>query len=468
MRSFIVVGSALSLSVAGFVACGGDDTIFSGDAGGKDAASGQDAAPDVTVDDSSGGEAATDSATRVDTGSDGAPTDTGADTSVRDAGVEAAVPARLLLSYNASTTSELVAFNIGTGQVDGRLTYPGFIGTTSTQSSNNPYLLEQANDVVGRLGHSSPWILESTWSVKLADRADGGASYSDPAAVLVGAGTKAYVLRYTRNQIAIVDTSQNADAGAPVGTIDLAGLLQTGDTDGTVEMTAGVYVPSKRLVYVVLGNINRNNVSTDGYTLLCSPTVSNVIAIDVDTDKVVKLNGGGANGALALVGTNPVFGGLAYDAASDRLLILHAGCNTPADGGGAGAVVKRRVEELSLFTGETRMLFDATSKGFPSGFVFIDPQRAVLQFDFTGFETYAWDPRDLALGAAITNAPDSFVYDGAGNLLGLSTSYLADGGIGGIDVLSVRIADGRKTKLGTNPFSLAGGFVGGVDLWPHP
>ena len=70
------------------------------------------------------------------------------------AGCSSAVggPQRLLLSMNNATTSELAAFNVEGKRVDGRYTYPGFIGVTSSRGSgSDPYLLEQATDIVARL-----------------------------------------------------------------------------------------------------------------------------------------------------------------------------------------------------------------------------------------------------------------------------------------------------------------------------
>ena len=84
--------------------------------------------------------------------------------------------------------------------------------------------------------------------------------------MVVGAGAKAYVLRYTRNQIAILDTSQTADAGAPIGTIDLGAFVQPADADGTVEMSAGVYVASR----INVGDQHR--VATDHHDLVWEQT----------------------------------------------------------------------------------------------------------------------------------------------------------------------------------------------------
>ena len=75
------------------------------------------------------------------------------------------------------------------------------------------------------------------------------------------------------------------------------------------------------------------------------------------------------------------------------------------------------------------------------------------------------------LGASIANAPDVFVYDGVANLLGVLTTFGADGGSTS-DVISVPVAGGAATTLLSNPFPMASGCgsycVGGLDLWPRP
>jgi hypothetical protein len=468
MRRQAVVLAALTWSAAGgLLSCESDDST--------PAVSGTDAASDGAVDGSvtEAGEpadsGATDSGVAVvdsafeDRASIGDATfDAGVG---QEAGSDAAVPTRMLLSFNGSSQSELVAFNLSSSQIDGHLLYPASFGTTSI-GPKAPWLLEESSDVVARLDPTQPWKIASSWNVALHDMRDGGDSYADPDAVVVGAGTKAYVLRYTRNEIAIVDPSTIADGGAPTGTIDLSSQVQAGG-DGIVEMSAGVYVPSKNLVYVVLGNINRSDVGCDGYCLLCANTQATVIAIDVTTDAIVDLNGASAPGmGLALSGYDPGLGqgAIAYDSQADRLLVLESGCNQVGDDGGVGPLVGREVEELSLFTGASRTLLDLTSSAYPQQLVYIDANRAIVQLD----TAYAWDPTTPDLGPSIPNAPDTFAWDGVANLVGFTARYGTDGGLSGYDVVSVRMADGLVTKLGADPFSLTSGFPNGVELWPSP
>lgn len=449
MRKVIIVLAALAWSAAWVSACGDDTAV----------APPVDAGSDVTANDSGSGFDVT--PVGDDGGDAGQGTDAGGD-------ADAAMPpppARLLLSYNGASQSELVAFGLQSdGGVDGRLVYPGFIGTTYVTPSA-PWLLEQSNDVVAKLDEQQPWIVSSSWNVAMNDFTDAGFAtpYSDPVAVVVGAGNKAYVLRYTRNLIAILDTSSPEDAGTPIGSIDLSGQVQA-NGDGYVEMTAGVYDPGTHRVYILLANINRFDVGCNGYCLLCADTTPTVVAIDTATDALVDLNGPAPGVGIALDGYDPGFGpgAMAFDPTGNRLLVLDTGCNQPVDGG-AGPMVKREIEAVSLATGKTQKLLDLSANpSFPQALFYLDATHAIVQLD----TAYWWDPTTSALGAAIPNAPDAFDLDPNQNLVGLKARYDDAGAVAGYDIVSVSARDGGVTKLGADPFSLTGGFVGGVQLWP--
>ena len=449
----LFVASCLS-SAASIAACGGDDTANPVDAG-------HEAAPaDGSFPDTSGGDAQPG-------------TDAGGDARDGASDVDAGPPPppRLLLSMNNATTSELVALNLTTNAVDGRLTYPGFIGTTSSRGEANPWLMEQSADVVAKLDPRAPWQILSTWSVALPDRPDGGAAYADPYGVVVSAAGKGYVLRYTRNEIAVIDATETADGGAPTKTIDLSGLVQPADGDGLVDMSTAFYVSGSHRLYVLLGNFDRTTIKAPTYDVLCVATTPSIIAIDVTTDQVVPLGGSAPGGGIALAGHNPAFGpasvsgaAAAYDAANGRLLIVEAGCNPVVDGG-EGAPEKRIVEEVNLTSGAVRTLLDMNALDLPIGFSYIGPTDAVIGFGFGGV-LRRWDPTSTTIGPVIPNAPDNnaFAYDGAGALVGTRTTFLADGGTQ-IDVVRTILADGGTTTLAPNPFTDPSGFVGGVELW---
>jgi len=380
-----------------------------------------------------------------------------------------APPPRLLLSYYGVASSELVAFGLQSKAVDGRMTYNDPLGTTYV-GTTAPWLLEQATDVVARLDARQPWVVDASWNVAMNDLTDAGyaQSYADPQAVIVGAGPKAYVLRYNRNLVGILDTSSAADGGVPIGSIDLSGEVQAAG-DGYAQPVAGVFVAAQQRVYVLLANIDRLDVTAGGFELLCANTTPTVVAIDTTSDTLVDLNGAAPGHGWPLVGYSPILGpgALAYDAltgSNGRLLVLDAGCNATTGDGGAGSLVKREVESLDLATGDAQELLDLTSQAFPGGLTYIDAHHAIVQLDTTAL----WDPTATVLGAAIPNAPDAFAYDGVGNLLGVKKNVDADSGLTGYDVLSVTVPAGTVTKLGSNPFTLTGGGVAGVTLWPAP
>jgi hypothetical protein len=422
-----IATSAFAGSLVSLSACDGDDTTIALDASAADVT-----ASDVTT--------SPDVATQQDAGGGDALEGT---------------PPWMLVNINYASKSDVVAFSIPAKKVDGRFTYPGFIGQTTAQGGEL-YLMEQQADVVVKLSPAAPWKGGPSWSVRLDDAYDGGKTYADPVAVIPGPSNKAYVLRFNRNKIAVLDTTQKVDGGAPLKTIDLASQLDPLDQDGHVDMAAAVYIAAKQRLYVVLGNFDLTKtplIQSDPFTP-CQTAKPKLVTIDTTTDTVVGT-------AIQLDGYNPLFGGTFYDADRDRLLVVHAGCNVdlPLDAG-KGPLLRREVDEVVLATGATQRVLDLVTKGYPSGLAILDAKNVILGFDF-GFEARTWDVTTAALGAQIPNAPDTFVYDGKGNLLGTKSQYFSDGGSAS-SIISVRVDDGGLTTLGPVPFTDQG-YLGSVD-----
>jgi hypothetical protein len=445
-RKWFAVALVAPLGALWAAGCGDDETLLAPDAGYFDGGPTLEAGPNPTTD---GGDAA------VTPGC---------------AANAVGAPARLLLSMNNTSTSELVAFNVTDHTVDGRFTYPSRYGLSSSRGSD-PYLLEQTSDIVAKLDAKRPWEVVSSWSVAGNDAVDGGMPNANPATVVVPDCTKGYVLRFNRNKIAVIDTTKAVEAGAPESFLDLAPLLQPNDKDGFVEMTSALYVPSKKRIYVLLGNIDLTKVATDGYTALCANTTPSIVAIDATTGQLVSLGGTAPGGGIALGGYNPPLGTpLWYDAARERLLVLSAGCNTDTGGGVAGAVTKRRIEEVDLATGQVKTLLSLDAQGFPAGMIFVDQTRAAVQFYGQAF---LWNPSSTTLGPEIPGGLDFGAYDGKGSLFGARGTF--DGGVStGVEIVSVPLGDGGAmdasaiTRIGANPFTNNGGFMSGAELWPRP
>ncbi len=378
-------------------------------------------------------------------------------------------PPRLLLTLNRATTSELSVFNIGDRKVDGRFTYPGFVGTTSSLGAD-PFVVEQANDVVAKMNAQRPWEPVASWNVVGDDNADGGDPNAQPVAIVVPTCTKGYVLRYNRNKIAVLDTSRASDGGVPERYIDLSAFVQPEDTDGLVEMTAAVYVPSRKRIYVVLGNYDRFAASR------CKNTRASVIAIDEATGNLVSLGGTAPGGGIALEGYSPVLGApLIYDAVRDRLLITQSGCLSAGEGVEAGPTIKSGIEEVDLATGRAKTLIELNEKGFPSQFIFANATRAAIVVTYPNVQTFFWDPSSSSLGRELPIAFGAATYDGKGNVVGLLNTPAVDGGAAAVSVVSVPLtadagADTSSvTKLADTPFSTPPGvgFFGGAEIWPH-
>lgn len=379
-------------------------------------------------------------------------------------GDAAGSPPRVLLVQGKAGGSELAVVNVTTKAVDGRLPFDGGYGTTSSLGTD-PYLLGGESDVVTRLDAREPWKAVASWNVRGDDKPQAGLDNANPVGVVQTSCDKAYVLRFNRDRIAVIDPSQ-ATGGVPTKFIDLAPLKQAGDPD-VVEMTSAVYVPSKKRVYVLLGNSDLTKfVTAGGFTkLVCTDLKPSIIAIDVETDQVVSLGGTAPGGGIALEGYNPPLGSpLVYDAAFDRLLVLQAGCNADLGDGGAGDMTRRRVEQVDLATGAVKTLLPLDDRGFPSSLAFASGEHAAVAFYFDG---YRWDPRQTTLGSAIEGGMDLIASDGRGGFVGARQLYLADGGTGSLEVVSVPTTDAGPTVVVENPFTKAGGYVAGIEGWPH-
>jgi hypothetical protein len=431
----VAVGAALCSSA--FVACTGDDEVFATDGG-------TDASFDVFRPDVAVPEPGRDAAVDGDAG---------------DAGPKPTP--RVLVTMNGATSSELVAVSLASRAIDGRLTFPGFIGGTYADG-DDLWLLEQAVDVVAKMDRLEPWKIKATYDVALSDRRDGGDAYSDPVAVVASAGNKAYVLRYTRNTIAVISPSVEGDGSVPVRTIDLSALVSPGDADGLLEMTSAVYVAAKKRLYVTLANIDKTTIVPPNYDLPCPGVgglASTVVAIDTDTDTLVNLGGTGPGGGIALPGYNVAFGARSfYDPAGDRLLVLTAGC------GPFGGTQRAGIDEVKLATGQASRVLPTDTQGYASAF-----ERFGTKYLLgLGGQVFPWDPTKTTLDPAIPNAPSSFAFDGVDKLVGARKRPGVDGGPGAVEIVRVPLSgDGGVETLSVNPFTKNDGFLGTVEVWPR-
>ena len=441
----LCVGAAIAVTFLILAACSGDDEAFDSPDGGEvDTGSGQ---PDrIATDAGEGG------ATGLACG---------------DAG---GAPQRFLLIQGNPRVSELAVVGVDGKSVDGRLSFDGGYGVTSSLGTE-PYLLGGESDQVIRLDPQAPWRAVATFDVHGDDATDASLPNANPVAVVQVGCDKAYVLRFNRDKIAIIDQSQ-PNGGTPRKYVDLSSIKNPADPD-FVEMTSALYLPSKRKVFVLLGNADLNRFVTlhspsgDQTFLLCAAALKpTIVAIDVDTDEVTSLGGTGRGGGIELEGYNPPLGTpLVYDPTSDRLLVLQAGCNADPGDGGVGPVTRRGVESVSLAPasmGKVSELLSLNDQAFPSTLAFADPHHAAVAFYFNG---NFWDPTTTTLGAPIQGGLDLVALDGRGGFFGTRSTFV-DGGAGPVEVVSIPLDGGAPSLVLSGPFSTIGGYVAGLEAWP--
>jgi hypothetical protein len=436
MRRMWILGLVLAPASAMAVACGDDDnSVILGNDAGRDVATADTNQPPVS--------------------------DGGGDSSSgpRQCGDAGGAPLRILVTVGGTTDGEMAAVNVQTKAVDGRLTINGAFGGSVLTNNREPFVVAQEADTVLRLDPREPWKSTASWNVKGDDAVDGGKKNANPSAIAVPACNKGYVLRFNRNKIAVIDTGEDVANGTPKSFIDLSSQVQVADTDGIVEMTSAIYVPSKNRVYVLLANVDLKKVATDGFSALCATSKPAIIAIDPSTDQIV-------GAPIMLEGYNPPLGTpFSYDAAKERFLVLSAGCNLDDGSGGAGAISRRRIEEVDIATGTVKTLLDLNAQGFPGAFEYIDETHAAIAFFGQGFY---WNPTTTTLGAEIPGGVD-FLTSDKKKLFGARSSFV-DGGPGPVDVISSDLTDGgigSPSVILSDPFTKRG-FMSSSSVWPKP
>ena len=277
----------------------------------------------------------------------------------------------------ASTQSELAAFGMQSQAVDGRLLYPRLPrhgvrrrraarGCSSRRTTSWP----------GSTRCSPGWST-SSWNVALERRAGRRASRRPTPireAVVVGAGTKAYVLRYTRNLVAVIDTSADVDGGAPTATDrPVAAQVQAGG-DGYVEMSAGFYEPRRAArVRAAREHQPLRRGAATATCLLCAGTRPTIVAIDTTTDKLVDLGGAApGHGVARSSGFAHPRSARSPDASTTRRT---AGCSCSRPAATRSDARRRRGParaargrgRVALATGRRRSCSTSRSAQFPGG-----------------------------------------------------------------------------------------------------
>jgi hypothetical protein len=193
---------------------------------------------------------------------------------------------------------------------------------------------------------------------------------SNPHDILVAGPHKAYVTRYDRSELWIVDPGAASCAGFHVGTIDLAAWA---DADGIPEMDQMALVGER--LFVTVQRLDRaHQFAPAGKSL--------VLAIDTTTDTVV--------GQVTLAGAN-AFGdaaGIGREPGTGKLLVNEAGDIFRTGDGGI-----QRVDPFTL-TGEDWLMTEDDFGGNVTDFAIASPTKghAVVITDALKNLLVAFDP----------------------------------------------------------------------------
>lgn len=206
--------------------------------------------------------------------------------------------------------------------------------------------------VVNRLGGDNIQAIDPAagYATRWQCSVDNG---SNPHDIAFAAPDKAYVTRYERAALLIVDPTTGPDcAGFVRGEVDLSAFA---DGDGLPEMDQAVVIGGR--LFVTLQRLDRRN--------FFRPTDKSVIAVvDVATDAVV--------GSIDLTGTNPFAesAGLAPDPVTGKIVLTEVGEFNRIDDGGL-----ERLDPATL-TAEGFFVTEQDLGGNVSDVVIIDDHHA--------------------------------------------------------------------------------------------
>jgi hypothetical protein len=484
MRVIQWVGGILCLCAFGTVACSGDDNAVpiapAGDGGRDSGANGE--ASTVNEGGSGDGSAgdASDGGSLPDAGDASLPD--GGDASLSNASdgaplldaADGAPPSDASdgggLSYGLFVgtdfvTAELSVVALHPDALAGRMSIPDE-DSIPYASNGFGFVLERGLGKAIALDPAQPWTARTTIDVN--DTADAGAYASNPQAIVVTTGTKAYVARYASNKILVVDLASGAptspgvpssEGTGPANEIDLSAFVAPDDPDGLVDVVDGAYDPTSKRAYFLLQRINLLAPLGPAPDQVppCITSHGEIVAVDVTTDAIVASTDAATGGVIPLLGDDPV--ALTPDFANGRILVAETGCYEAPEGGadasepdaGPAPRLGRGVESVSLATGNATWLYQTSELDRLQGLVWVDGTHAFVN---EGSSWFAWNPTQTTLGDAVPNFPMAPFYDGAGRIVGLSAAQPDAGSDAGVEwsVVAWSLATSQVQTIVANPF----------------
>jgi hypothetical protein len=431
-----LVGSAL-----GIAACNGDGDDSSVapapkiDAGPDAAAPGEDAnlpieaGGDATIPVEGADASPAIDAARGDAGTDGSP--------------EASTRSYALFAGTDFTSAELAVVALNPDTVEGQLPLADQ-DSVAAASGGSGFVLERGIGDVIVLDPAQPWTAKTT--IDINDSLDAAPYASNPHAVVLTTGTKAYVARYASNLVAIVDVG----SGSVTGHLDLSAYVAPDDTDGLVDVTDAAYDPGSGRAYFLLQRINQFDYGqAPDYVAACLASRAEIVGVDVTSNSIVDLNGAAAGDAIDLLGDDPI--ALTPDFANARILVPDTGCYQASDAGADGGPSPRTgrgVESVALATATPSWLYQSHVLDRLSGLIFVDGTRAFVN---QGSDWFAWNPTQTTLGGVVASFPEAPFYDGSGRIVGVSSATGLDGGTVW-SVVALDVGTSQLSMIAENPF----------------
>jgi len=258
---------------------------------------------------------------------------------------------------------------------------------------------------------------------------------SNPHDIAVVAPDKAYVTRYDRAELWVVDPSVTDCARFRRGTVDLSAFA---DGDRLPEMSQLAAVDGA--LFVTLQRLDRRR----GFA---STGSSRMVVVDTATDEV--------SGEIVLHGGNP-FGdasGIVHEPGTGNLVIASAGDIFAVGDGGL-----ERIDPATRTAAGTFFVDETTLGGNILDFVLLSPTKgyAVLQDSALGNELVAFDPTGATPPRTLW-AKEAFLPDvvlGPDGFVWLADQGLPDPGIRLFDPVTDTPVLARPLRVGLPPFSI--------------
>lgn len=212
---------------------------------------------------------------------------------------------------------------------------------------------------------------------------DSGEANSNPHALIFVNETKAYITRYEKSTVWIVNPSAQSEDDFKIGEIDLSAYVAAGDTDGDPEIENAVIVNDK--LYIIMQRLTGWTVERDAYIA--------VINVNNDTEIDTGQGEGGLKG-IKLTVQNPAN----ITCYGDNLYVSAPGDYFSSGGGLQLVNHQTYVADSGLVT--TNYIMKAV--------IVSDTKGYFIQYSFGDSKVISFNPSTKAIGAELSGLGNDF------------------------------------------------------------